>query len=526
MNARSTRSSAVIVVAAAIAGWLLAMPGKAEETQEPVFPPEESVLPVEPDLEEPAGADPLGQLPNELPPLRGVDAATEAPTPEEGIEIPPAPPAFVAPADADVPPSPSAEDLAVPQSPLQIRISRTQGLSLDDALQLALDNNPDIELARLAVESLFEAVREVRAEYTPQVSSQAQYTISRPSELRGVNNDLLSMSLRASYVFFDGGGRNARNRVADSNLEIARDQLALTTQSVRLSVAESYYSLQLADAQVQIAEAAIANSEANLRDTEAQFRAGIGTRFEVLQAETELATDRQDLLRAENDQLLARRRLAELLNFDSPTDAIATDAIEPTQAWEQSLEDTILAAFQNREELEIQRDAFARAQQQAQLALAARRPRIEGFVDYEVSNVFSEPLARVGFVDGYSVGFTISWLAIDGGATDARARQADIDALDAIRTFERDRNDIRRSVEDAFLSLSSNREQIEVAQLAISTARESLRLARLRFQAGVGTQTDVISQQTALTQARANLADAVIGYNLAIVQLERAVSSL
>ncbi|MEO0802865.1 MAG: TolC family protein [Cyanobacteria bacterium J06642_2] len=460
-----------------------------------------------------------------LPPLRGEEPSDEFSVDADAIEVPLAPPTFTAPDDAEVPPPATAEDLEVPQSPLQIRISATRRLSLDDALQLALDNNPDIDLARLAVESAFEAVREARAEYTPQVDIPLQYQIDRNS-LPLTSSDFLALSLRASYSFFTGGAREARNRVADANLDIARTQLDQTTQVVRLNVAETYYNLQRADAQVQIAEAAVENSEANLRDTEAQFRAGIGTRFEVLQAETELATDRQDLLRAQNDQQLARRLLAELLNFENPTDALAVDEIQPTQAWEKSLEDTILEAFQKREELEIQRDAFESARQQAQLALSGRRPQIDGVVTYDVRNDFNDVSAGVGFVDGYTIGINMTWLILDGGATEARAKQADVDALTAIRTFERDRNAIRRDVEDAFLSLNSNREQIEVAKLAVSTARESLRLARLRFQAGVGTQTDVINQQTALTEARANLADAVIGYNLSIVQLERAVSNL
>lgn len=514
---RPMRQLAVVAVLVVMTGGLTPLSGLAQDLPDATTPPQ------------PEGTDsPDGAIEGAegLPPLRGLEPEDDGiPRPEE-IEVPPPPPVFSPPTDAQVSPAPSAEDLEVPQSPLQIRISTTQQLSLEDALQLALDNNPDIDIARLTAESAFEAVREARAEYTPQLLTQSQYQISRPSSLISADNDLLLLTIRASYTFFDAGAREARNRIADANLDIARTDLERIIQTVRLAVAEAYYNLQRADAQVQIATAAVENSEANLRDAEAQFRAGIGTRFEVLQAETTLATDRQDLLRAENDQRLARRLLAELLNFETPTDALAVDEIEPTQAWEKSLEDTILEAFQKREELEVQRQTFERAQQNVQLALSSRRPTIDGFVEYDVSNTFSEPLSRVGFVDGYTIGFNVTWLALDGGASRARAKQADVEALTAIRTFERDRNAIRQDVEDAFLTLSSNREQIEVAKLAVSTARESLRLARLRFQAGVGTQTDVIGQQTALTEAQANLADAVIGYNLSIVQLERAISDL
>jgi OMF family outer membrane factor len=60
----------------------------------------------------------------------------------------------------------------------------------------------------------------------------------------------------------------------------------------------------------------------------------------------------------------------------------------------------------------------------------------------------------------------------------------------------------------------------------VAQAEEALRLAILRFQAGVGTQTDRISAEAALTQAQGNRVSAIINYNLALAQLQRAVSNL
>ena len=57
-------------------------------------------------------------------------------------------------------------------------------------------------------------------------------------------------------------------------------------------------------------------------------------------------------------------------------------------------------------------------------------------------------------------------------------------------------------------------------------AVESLRLARLRFQAGVGTQTDVIDAQTQLTTARGSLLASITDYNQSYVTLQREVSNL
>ncbi|NQZ64794.1 TolC family protein, partial [Crocosphaera sp.] len=57
------------------------------------------------------------------------------------------------------------------------------------------------------------------------------------------------------------------------------------------------------------------------------------------------------------------------------------------------------------------------------------------------------------------------------------------------------------------------------------TREEALRLARLRFQAGVGTQTDVINAQRDLSQARGNFLQAIIQYNQSLNALQRSVSN-
>jgi outer membrane protein TolC len=72
----------------------------------------------------------------------------------------------------------------------------------------------------------------------------------------------------------------------------------------------------------------------------------------------------------------------------------------------------------------------------------------------------------------------------------------------------------------------ANQENIDTASLAVEQAQEALELANLRFNAGVGTQLDVLSATRELTEAEGNLVTAVLDYNRALARLERAVSNL
>ena len=81
-------------------------------------------------------------------------------------------------------------------------------------------------------------------------------------------------------------------------------------------------------------------------------------------------------------------------------------------------------------------------------------------------------------------------------------------------------------VEEGFFELEASFDNIGTAELGLEQAREALRLARLRFQAGVGTQLEVINSQTDLTRAEINLLVAILNYNRALSELQRSVSNL
>jgi outer membrane protein TolC len=124
------------------------------------------------------------------------------------------------------------------------------------------------------------------------------------------------------------------------------------------------------------------------------------------------------------------------------------------------------------------------------------------------------------------LGAQLQWNFFDGGAARARANQQRTNIAIAETNFATQRNQVRFDVEQSFFDLSSNAQNIQTATIALSQAQESLRLARLRFQAGVGTQLEVINQQTALTRARGNRLTAILDYNRALASLQRAVSNL
>ncbi|MGD1852376.1 MAG: TolC family protein [Cyanophyceae cyanobacterium] len=131
-----------------------------------------------------------------------------------------------------------------------------------------------------------------------------------------------------------------------------------------------------------------------------------------------------------------------------------------------------------------------------------------------------------GPVYGYSAFLQLSWNLFDGGANRAQAAQQDSLRRQSENQFAIQREAVRFDVEQSYADLIANISSIRTSLQAIEAADEEVRLARLRFQAGVGTQTDRLNAETRFIRARGNVLAAIIGYNQAVSSLIRAVSNV
>ncbi|MGL5081218.1 MAG: TolC family protein [Microcoleaceae cyanobacterium] len=507
-------------------------------------------------------SEPVLQIPDLTPPTEPFPQ----PTPNGTLET--QPPNVVLP---------SANPLYFPTQTSQVEIQESIPITLEQALDLARRNNENLRVFGLQVEQSLAQVRTAQAALYPTLSfssnlartesagttiatrasnrrirtqnKQRQLINELQNEERGAANPPLpplpspepvntsipfgivtfDNALQLSYDFGIDGRRAARIRTAEGQLRSSQLEFERRAEELRFNIADAYYNLQEADAGVDIQQAAVRNAQKSLEDAEALERAGVGTRFEVLQARVTLANNQQNLTNAISLQRRRRRELATLLNISQNINLIAADAIALAGAWDLTIEETIVQAYGNRAELEQELVNRNIAKEQQEEALGAQRPNLTASAQYNVLGQLSDdqsPFANQGWADGYAVQVQLSWNFFDGGAAKARGRQQELEIAIAEERFSQLRNQVRLEVESAFYDLQANFENIGVADLGVDEATEALRLARLRFQAGVGTQLDVINQETDLTRAQNQLLQAIIGYNRALSSLQRAVSNL
>jgi OMF family outer membrane factor len=435
--------------------------------------------------------------------------------------------------------NPSGNPLTFPTEPEEVQIKTTQPITLNQAIELALRNNKDLQGARLALERRQAELDEARSALLPSLGTEVEFNRQGQLNSQEVRVNVFSNetevqeefgessnvrgNVQLSYDIYTGGRRGAQIERADREVKLSKLDLERIAEGVRFEATDRYYLLQNADAQVAIAQAAVEDATQSLRDAQLLEQAGLGTRFDTLRAEVDLARANQGLTRSISEQRTARRRLAEVLSVGQQVGLTAADEIQEAGRWELSLEDSIVLAYKNRAELEQQLVQREISERDRTIALADIKPQVDFFAQYNFRNNFDDAF---DVSEGYAVGARMNWTLFDGGSAFARARQADRNIDLAETEFARQRNTIRLQVEEAYYNLVSNQENIETTRLNVQRAEESLRLARLRFQAGVGTQTDVINSQRDLTDARSQFLQAIIGYNQSLNALQRAVSNL
>ena len=484
---------------------------------------------------------------------------------------PKADPTVLAPAVDVLPPSLEAlvapPSLALPDAPAQVRIHELRPLTLGEALQLAEFNSPKLKAAASQVDQAKSALRAAIAAWYPTVDLTAsglpeyfksysyqnpdfvpdrivrkptgQFNddtgeeITRPVTRDGYNERYgrewrLNVNLKVSWDLINPA-RVPQIAAARDQFERAGDSYLIALRDLRLEAATAYFDLQEADEGVRIGQASVKASLVSLRDARARFNAGVNTKLEVLEAETQLARDRNLLTTNLGQQAVSRRNLAVVLDLPQDVTPTAATPARPLGLWEPSLQESIVAAYNFREELDQLILDISINNSQANASLAAVQP-VLSFVNSTTTTrtqgQLRQPSSDIdmgNFTYGLtnSAALTASWRLFDGGRARAEYRRSKQAADESRFNFARTRDQIRLEVEQSFYNLRTAIQSIDTASSEVLSSRETLRLSQLRVQAGVSTQREVVDSQRDLTQAEIRYASAIRDYNTSLAQLQR-----
>ncbi|MBI4463715.1 MAG: TolC family protein [Acidobacteria bacterium] len=419
-----------------------------------------------------------------------------------------------------------------------------QTLSLEEALRIALDQNPALLASEAAIRGAQERVSQARARFLPTVNYSESFqwgtnpvyvfgSLLEQHRFTSSNFDIVSLNrpdpltnfasqLTAEQVLFDGNQIHHRVHAARVATDMTREQKRQAEMDILKAVLEAYFGVVLAQENVRLAEEMLATTQADLERAEALRDAEMTTDSDVLALRVQRASIQEQRIRAENSQLVAEARLNQLLGQPLETQYVLSTPLQSAPAVTATLSELESTALQQRPESHQSEMALALAETEWDSTRSSFLPQVALQGSFEVNR--QAFITRGG--SNWMAGVTLNWNLFRGFAD--RARVAEMAALKTQREQEQRgvassmRFDVRRS----YLDLQAANRRIDVAEAAVAQAEESHRIFANRYEAGLANVTEMLRSETALSEAKTRLLAAIFDQRVATAHLERATGTL
>lgn len=319
--------------------------------------------------------------------------------------------------------------------------------------------------------------------------------------------------------------RGSEIKIARNNYAIAKNNYEIKKKDLIKEAKSRYHKLQKSHQDIKNKILSLDLSITSLKDAQSKFDAGIGTKFEVLEADAQLSRDRQSLNEKKIQNQINKIALKEILNING--DFAINQRQKLIGFWNHKLNKNINEGLANSLSLKNINLKKSIKENQAKNYQNAYKPNVY------ISNIFTSSFSKGDSLSleidpkksasSYTntVSLNFGWNIFDGGQNKNLYKSSKSDAKSEDYSYKNLENVLKTNISKVYLNLKLNEEKILSSLKEISSTKESLRLARLRYEVGISTLKDVLIRQKELSNANSKNIDAIYNYNLNLDELER-----
>jgi len=417
---------------------------------------------------------------------------------------------------------------------LKASLQQTQTLpvNLQDVLNLALGKSIVVQQAQTQEKKARLSLKQTWAELLPDVT--VQYNQSRfvgVFQIFGGDNLDISRTtyqpqISANYTLYPGGKNLWEIKASKQRAQAQENLTEAARQEALLAVSNAYYGLQQAYWQKAITLQALEETQKRVDLTEARFNNGVGLKLDWLQAKTELANRKADLLTAESSIISASQTLAQLLDMDLAVNLVPKDLdAGPSPVVDPSA--TFLGVKTLQQQVHPTLLAFKKLKEAAHTDVTVSVSDLVPKIDLNTYfNGTGPALDRMG-ISKFG-GFQVSTNLLEnmGFAKPLQIRQAKASAKSADLSFRDTARQLEQALVEDWTDAEALRQKMTLAREGLESSKMAFEQAYGRLQEGVGTSLDVDNAQTRLTQARQNVAKAFLDFNQGQIQLLKTLGIL
>lgn len=329
--------------------------------------------------------------------------------------------------------------------------------------------------------------------------------------------DIATEQLQLVKPLYSGKQIERAQDLAMRSLELTRLSADVTARALDLTAREVAYGVlrasQLADVAQQRAVAVAAHLDLSKKLADA----GVVAQFEVVQANTQLATAQGEVISARTNIENAKARLKRVLTLPQDTELEVTQGA----AFEAPLGDVqtlVQQALEQRPEVAASESGVKVAEANLQLAksTSALSVNLAAGLTHTKASFGSEPTS-------WQVAVAAQKPILDGREREAAIQQAKAQVDAAKLQLEKTKQEIGLAVTQAYLNLGDAQERLRVAKEGVVNAEEQTRIAKVRYEGGIALGVEVIDAETNLAAARAEVVNAEYNVEFAIAQLRSSV---
>ena len=431
----------------------------------------------------------------------------------------------------------------VPASQRWASSSEATLLSLEKAIQMALNKNPIVSAVNSQLDASVSRLTRARSGLLPQLNfsenftrtdsptgvfsaklnqgvfSQQDFDINSLNNPKPLNN--FATNFTVTLPVFESGQNWIGLSQAKLDLEATQLAASRTMHQVIAETVIAYTAVLLARENVRVVEQTLTTARAHLQLVRSHVESGLVVRSDLLRSEVRVAELEQERLQSQSELEIARAKLNATIGLDIVNLFRLTHPLERGERIQDSLADLTAEAMENRADLVQMKYQEMVGEKQVTKAKAAHLPSIRLLGNYQIN---TEDFSKTA--NNYTVGATLTLNLYSGNNLQSRVHEARA-KLSQLRAL-RQRLELAISVEikQAFLHAQSSWNRIGVAQGAVAQAEEGLRIVRNRYENGLYTIVNLLDAEMAFQQARYNHVRALHDYIVARVQLALAAGTL
>jgi outer membrane protein len=395
--------------------------------------------------------------------------------------------------------------LALSCSLWNVSLGSCASLSIDEAVDMAAQRNPEIKIAVKGEEKSLADLNAAKGANGLSVSATSALTIT-DGATKSFSKDN-SNGISVTLPLYTGGENELA--IENKNLELLSSQLnsARTRENIKLSVIKAYYDVLENQKEVEVDQESVNNYQSHLVNVQQLYSAGSKARVEVLRSEVELSDAKQTLIKAQNSYDIALSTLKNIIKLDRDEPLTLTDDFVYT-TFDKAMADCLDYARTNRKDLKQAQLTVDESEKKVKIAKAGFLPSVDltGGLDWD-----NQPLPNDKHY-AYSAGVKATWDLFDNNVTQSNIKSAQATLEEAQLTLMKNQDDVDLAVRQAYLNMKEAEKRFISTHDAVRKAQEDYYIANEKYKAGDGLMLDIIDAQLALSTAQLNYISAQYDY--------------